>query len=68
MNEPPTLWTWWNAPEEWSFGKDRMRSVLEEHRDEPKKKVSWKYYCCCCCKRDNVEEINEPLSPDGDNT
>ena len=54
--------TWYNAPYEWSFGKDRIRSVLEGI-SEPKKKVSWKYYCCCCCKWDNVEEITEPLSP-----
>ena len=56
-------YSWWNAPSDWSFGKDRMRSTLEDMR-EPKKKVSWKYYCCCCCKRDNVEEINEPLNHD----
>ena len=58
---------WYNAPYEWSFGKDRMRSALEDI-GEPKKKVSWKYYCCCCCKRDSIEEINEPLSPDEDNS
>ena len=29
---------WYNAPYEWSFGKDRMRSALEDI-GEPKKRL-----------------------------
>ena len=58
-------YTWYNAPYEWSFGKDRMRSALEDI-SEPKVRWKWKYWCCCC-KTDDLEEINEPLRLPEDN-
>mgnify|MGYP003627704068 CR=1 FL=1 len=51
---------------EWSFGKDRMVSVLERHLEPKPKKVKWRYYCCCCCKTDAITTITSPLMPDED--
>lgn len=39
---------------EWSYGKNRMVSVMERLL-EPKPKRKWYYYCCCFKKKERDE-------------
>jgi hypothetical protein len=44
----------------WSFGKNRMRSVLENINETQKEPKKWYHYICCCIyKRKSISEQDE---------
>lgn len=47
----------------WSFGKNRMRSVLENINETQKENKKWYHYICCCiCNRKTITEDDESFS------
>lgn len=47
----------------WSYGKNRMRSVLENINETPKENKKWYHYICCCiCKRKSITEDDDSFS------
>lgn len=43
----------------WSYGRNRMRSVLENITETPKEPKKWYHYICCCIKRKTMSEEDE---------
>jgi hypothetical protein len=47
----------------WSFGKNRMRSVLENIDETQKENKKWYHYICCCiCNRKTITEDDDNFS------
>jgi hypothetical protein len=54
----------------WSYGKNRMRSVLEEINAPPKEPKKWYHYICGCFKQNPIIEDDSDSYreyTDGDN-
>tara|TARA_E500000331_G_scaffold126760_1_gene124357 strand:- start:1797 stop:1988 length:192 start_codon:yes stop_codon:yes gene_type:complete len=47
----------------WSFGKNRMRSVLENIDETKKEEKKWYHYICCCfCSQKTITEDDSSYS------